>query len=43
MILVSLWVRQWTVVISENILGRYWAAKFHGETITLGAVIVSFH
>ena len=31
-ILVSLVVRLWTVVIIENISGRYREAKYHGET-----------
>ena len=30
-ILVSLVVRLWTVVITENILGQYKEAKYHGE------------
>ena len=31
-ILVSLVVRLWTVVITENILGQYREAKYRGET-----------
>ena len=41
-ILVSLVVRLWTVVITENILGRYREAKYHGETYSENRFFVRF-